>query len=338
MSTLFMRVFWILPFVILGGATSNDQDPVFLIPFEISFGGTNQFGFTIHNLDHFIDSSSAFFNVQPNNITIAFIKEISSTDYIDVGFTVSADTLEEETRIRNVEIQSYRSYLMTDNNLPQIIGMEAKYAPCSNGKYSTFYHYTCECQWLCDHLFIYRNQTHECQSVSNISSIIQIREATPTRFLYIGYGSSALITACCCMIYLIIVNHKEDMKETKDETKSKPSIARRDSFYFYDDEDSNGEDKGKRNERSDDQSNTEIKEVKPVNVALSIKSTRSNSVDCTNIPSDACITGVDHDKKEKQSNEMEMSQMEQPQELIPIEGQIVMKENAEKEGGDPNQT
>eukprot|EP00487_Bulimina_marginata_P012149 TRINITY_DN8258_c0_g1_i1.p1 TRINITY_DN8258_c0_g1~~TRINITY_DN8258_c0_g1_i1.p1 ORF type:complete len:161 (+),score=15.85 TRINITY_DN8258_c0_g1_i1:61-543(+) len=143
------------------------------------------------------------------------------------------------------------------------------------------------------------NQTNECQSISNISSTIQIMESDTSRFIYIGYASSAIITAFVCIIFalnLYIKNHPNLLQGKKKKNihqkQSKPSLKSRESFYFYDDTEHDEEEedvtKDAENENDDKSkdiepfpactNNEEDKKEAAENIALSVKSTRSNSI------------------------------------------------------------
>ena len=264
---------------VLNVVTGNviDNAVTFSVPFEISFSNVNQFSFTINYLENFVESTSSFFQIENKNLTISFVKEISMTNYIDVGFTIAVNTINEENRIRSINIESYRSYLINSNDLPQIVGIESKWQICSNGKYSTFYHYNIECQWLCDYLSVYNNNTNQCNLMTNTSSIIQIVENNTSRFMYIGYISSAIFTL---FFYIIFVFHgyiTNNINITKsNEIKSKmapPKIKKRRSEYFYHDTE---------NEDDHQENNKKIETENVENIKLSVKSTRSNSIDHTN--------------------------------------------------------
>eukprot|EP01083_Nonionella_stella_P309425 1095898_1 len=213
-------------FVLLLIFISAEGSPraIFSVPFEISFGNSNPFSFTVDHLTNFIEFTSSFFEMNADNITIAFIKDVSATHYIDIGFTVSADSFNDERRIRETDIDLYRSYLVTITNLPPIIGIESKYGACSNGKYSTFYHYKIECQWLCDHLSTYINKTNDCQSIANVSSTVYVKETNLKRFVYLGYGCALLLTLCFCILYLFTISIQNKINSKASKSSAKKAI------------------------------------------------------------------------------------------------------------------
>jgi len=291
---------------------------VFRVPFEISFRNTDSFTFNLDYLDSFIAACSTFFQVHDENITVSYIQELRYIEYyIKLGFTVSANSYDEEERIQSADLYTFRSQLLLNQNLPIIIGIESKYHVCSNGQYSTFYHYDIECQWLCAESAIYNNQTNECESVTGT---VYATETNLSRFLYIGYASSALITLFFSALYALngyINRNKSRFSSLPNSTPSNktevsngsklPPLLKRKSTYFYNDTDHNDdeeEDKGQKmmdeigafpesnsDGKQDTDSTANADDEKPAelvatekaeNIALSINTTRSNSMEPTN--------------------------------------------------------
>ena len=265
-----MRMCAIIVVIALFAAGSCAQNAVFAVPFEISFEGTNGFDFSMNHLEHFLYSSSVFFGVNEANVSIAFIKEgEANNNYIDVGLAVSVISLDEEKRIRGKEMDEYRTNLSDScPAMPTIIGMDLKFGDedCASGQYSTFYHYDVHCQWLCDDESFYVNETNQCHAIpTNATSIIQTVEGNTRRFIVFGYIGSAAFSFLLFLFFGICVCIKKrksskSTKKSKNKKQQKPKLDTRESKYFYDDEDAS-------------------EEVKPEQIALSVKSTRSNSVD-----------------------------------------------------------
>merc|ERR1740123_538701 len=249
-------------------ATNGQYDALFAVPFEISFEGTNGFDFSMDHLEDFMYSSSVFFGVKEANISIAFMKEDDETNnYIDVGMTVSAISLEEEKRVRDKEMNEYRTNLTVSHpTMPTIIGMDLRNEDCSQGKYATFYHFDVDCQWLCDHETFYNNETNQCHAIpSNVSSIVQTMESNTKRFVLIGFGSSAALTLLLLLLFGICVWIKtaKSSKTSKKSTNGTSELEMRQSKYFYDNESNQQDEEG----------------LDADNIALSVKSTRSNSIE-----------------------------------------------------------
>merc|ERR1740123_2457981 len=201
---------------------NGQYDAVFAIPFEISFERTNEFDFSMNHLENFMFSSSVFFGVNEANISIAFVKEDDQTNnYIDVGMTVSVISLEEEKRVRDKEMNEYRTNLTVSYpTMPTIIGMDLRNEDCSQGKYATFYHFDVDCQWLCDHESFYNNETNQCHAIpSNASSSVQTMESNTKRFVLIGFGSSVALT----LLLLLLFGVCAWIKTAKSSKPSKPS-------------------------------------------------------------------------------------------------------------------
>lgn len=158
----------IVAFFICCCANANTGVPdlaTFAVPFEISFEDVDQFKFNSYYLKWFIQATSTYFSVETDNVTIAFTRDLHMKDFIDVGFTINTNSFSEEyaVRKRGKDIKDYRKYLIDAvYGLPPIIGITPKYQSCPTGKYSTFYHYDIECQWLCDHTSVYNADTNEC--------------------------------------------------------------------------------------------------------------------------------------------------------------------------------
>lgn len=207
----FCSMFGILHVVIVSlsiwSYSNADYKAIFKVPFEIIFSNVNEFRFNIDYLENFIEATSFFFSVQNDNITISFIRSMSGSNntYIHIGFTVNVITSNNENRIRDSNSLLYHTWLLSRNNLPNIIGINAKYRSCSYGKYSTFYHDDIKCQWICDHLSIYINQTSACRLISNSTNEIYIKEQPHNQhqIKFIGYGNifSLLCFGCFyCMV------------------------------------------------------------------------------------------------------------------------------------------
>merc|ERR1740123_715200 len=242
---------------------NGQYDAVFAVPFEISFERTNEFDFSMNHLENFMFSSSVFFGVNEANISIAFVKEDDQTNnYIDVGMTVSVISLEEEKRVRDKEMNEYRTNLTVSYpTMPTVIGMDLQNEDCSQGKYATFYHFDVDCQWLCDHESFYNNETNQCHAIpSNASSIVQTMENNTKRFVLIGFGSSVALT----LLLLLLFGFCAWIKTVKSSKTYKKSMNEtRQSNYFYDNESNQQDEEG----------------LDADNIALSVKSTRSNSIE-----------------------------------------------------------
>ena len=218
------------------------QNATFRVPFEIKFEGCNQFGFTVNHLDTFINATTEFFSVDSANLIIAFIKETVASDIIEVGFTISVNTFQEEDRIRRLSTIDYRSYLQSEaSTLPFIPGVVPKYETCPTAQYSTFYHYDVECLWLCDHDTVYLNDTNRCRPTVNMTSTEWVPESHTVYLLFvgIGYGSSASLTAAIALLFMLKTQIQKQRVPADQETlqsdteTSTVASKRRESIYKY---------------------------------------------------------------------------------------------------------
>jgi len=262
-------------------AVGGSHSATFHVPFEISFRDCNPFGFTVHHLDSFLAATSSFFVVEAANVTVAFIKEVSA-GIVDVGFTVSVDSFQEEERIQSLSVDlfpSYRAHLDSARSLGLesqiIIGLESKHKACPASKYPSFYHYDVECLWLCDHHTVYLNDTNRCRPTANMTSTERVAESHSAYlpFVGVGYASSALLTAAVALLISLktLVERRQpaDQETLHSDTETSGARAkRRGSIYKYHPE-TEDEDQSKRIELSVNSPTAERK-ANPEDVALSV--------------------------------------------------------------------
>ena len=190
--------------------------------------------------------------------------------------------------------------MINSNNLPHIIGIESKYESCSDGKYSTFYHYDIECQWLCDHLTIYNNNTNECNPISIYQQQQSLLKIINQNLYIMGIFHLHLTVFFSCF-YLVTNCYTKKKPEIKLDTILLPKIEKRKSEYFYHDTENDDENDAENNEIDDNDNNNDnnnnmndsnqndgedtndSKSINQSNIALSVKSTRSNSIDSDNM-------------------------------------------------------
>merc|ERR1712154_383958 len=151
-----------------------------------------------------------------------------------------------------------------------------------------------------------------------MGSVIEITEKNTTKYLYFGYGSSVLFTLFSCIIFslykfisICIKNKQMNAKKNKNKNKNKtsnkhenknemesmPTLKKKKSVYFYHDTENDGDELSQKSnniENNDDDKpdleidpfpssdivrNAKTNDDKQENIALSVKSTRSNSID-----------------------------------------------------------
>lgn len=240
---------------------NGSRHAIFRVPFEISFGHCNQFMFTVEYLDTFLNKSTAFFGVDPANLTIAFVEEIVNPDItiIDVGFTVAVNGIPEKEDIQSKSMVDYRASLEEEeSSLPLITRLVPKYEECpSADKYSTFYHFEVECLWLCEHDAMYHDETNICMSTANMTSTEWVPEShiVYVQFVGIGYVASGSLSALIAVLFMLKNKIRNEAEPKEQETlqsdteTSSVTAKRRESIYKYQ-PDTEDEDQSKQYEFS----------------------------------------------------------------------------------------
>lgn len=170
---------------------------IFYIPFEASFANVQTYDFNTKHKSSFINTTAVFFNISVDNISLAFVGEVSQENYVDVGYSIIVNDRQSREQITSSDMNAYRSYISLNvPSFPNIASLDLKVIDCdSDGKYGSYFKAGVECQWICERDYMYDGESSTCVSIQ--ISIVKY-DSYP---IYFAYGTFLVSMLFTCLIF-----------------------------------------------------------------------------------------------------------------------------------------